>query len=185
MLNIIKKSSCAALLSIALPIVAYAGTAPIKMNNVVVTGSGMPVRTASGDCLYTSGTDPMGTKCDVQYSEQKNVLHKIDIVFFDFNKSDLKKEAIAKVHNVYTEMSKYHDVKITLVGHTDFVGSEKYNMNLSKKRADTVKKELSHLGVPAKEIKVEGKGYSELMVPTAKGVKEAKNRRVEMFYTLY
>lgn len=183
MFKSLKKAAGLTALAIALPMVAYAGTMPVDMHNVVVTGNGSPVRTASGDCLYTAGTDPMGTKCNT--CQEKNILHKIDIVFFDFDKSNLKKEAIAKVHHVYTEMSKYHDVKITLVGHTDFVGTEKYNMKLSEKRADSVKKELEVLGVPHKEIKVEGKGYSELMVPTAKGVKEAKNRRVEMFYTLY
>ncbi len=179
----LKKAAGITALAIALPMASYAGTMQIDMHNVVVTGDGSPVRTASGDCLYTSGTDPMGTKCGTCH--KKNVLHKIDIVFFDFNKSNLKKESMDKVHHVYTEMSKYHDVKITLVGHTDFVGTEKYNMRLSEKRAESVKKELVTLGVPDKEIKVEGKGYSELMVPTAKGVKEVKNRRVEMFYTLY
>lgn len=184
-MNIIKKASYAAILALALPITSYANSSEKVMYNVVVTGSGSPVRTASGDCLYTSSTNPMGPMCDTCSSKEKNVLHKIDIVFFDFNKSELKTEAMAKVHNIYTEMKKHHDVKITLVGHTDFVGSEKYNMKLSEKRANTVKKELSNLGIPEKVMKVEGKGYSEMMVPTAKGVKEAKNRRVEMFYTLY
>jgi len=179
----LKKTAGVAALAIALPLVSAAGTVPVDMHNVVVTANGSPVRTSSGDCLYTMGTDPMGTRCDT--CQEKNVLHKIDIVFFDFNKAQLKKEAMDKVHAVYKEMSKYHDVKITLVGHTDFVGTEKYNMKLSEKRAESVKKELVVLGVPTKEIKVEGKGYSELMVPTAKGVKEEKNRRVEMFYTLY
>lgn len=180
----LKKTVAVAALMLIMPLASYAGTMPIKMNNVVVTEAGVPVRTASGDCLYTIGMDPRGAKCECS-GHEKNVLHKISIVFFDFDKANLKEEAMKKVHNVYTEMSKYHDVKITLVGHTDYVGTEKYNLKLSEKRATSVKKELVKLGVPTKEIKTEGKGYSELMVETAKGVKEAKNRRVEMFYTLY
>ena len=177
------KKIAVTLLAFFLPLAANAGTKPVQMNNVVVDIHGNQVRTASGDCVYTIGQDPKGIRCEV--SLEKNVMHKLDIVYFDFNKSNLKKAALAEVNKVHGELSQYNDIKITLVGHADFVGTEAYNLKLSKRRAESVKKELVKLGIPKNEIQVEGKGFSELMVPTKKGVKESKNRRVEMFYSLY
>ena len=60
------------------------------MNNVVVTSSGSPVRTSSGDCLYTSSTNPMGPMCDTCMSKKKKCTTQNRHSVFDFNKSDLK-----------------------------------------------------------------------------------------------
>ncbi|MDY0240902.1 MAG: OmpA family protein, partial [Rhodospirillaceae bacterium] len=55
-----------------------------------------------------------------------------------------------------------------------------YNMALSLRRANAVKAELVKLGIPANEISVVGKGKADPLVPTADGVREPQNRRVQI-----
>jgi len=70
--------------------------------------------------------------------------------------------------------------RVSLTGHADRSGSDKYNMALSLKRANAVKDQLVKQGIPADQISVVGKGESEPLVPTPDGVREPQNRRVEI-----
>lgn len=99
------------------------------------------------------------------------------LVFFDFAKSNLTTDAkntIAKAAKVTGP------ARLIVVGHTDRAGPEDYNLRLSKRRADAVKAELVRLGVPANQIMAEGRGEADPLVPTADGVREPQNRRVEI-----
>jgi outer membrane protein OmpA-like peptidoglycan-associated protein len=102
------------------------------------------------------------------------------LVFFNFNKSDLTADARAIVKTAADEAAKEHTTKLTVTGHTDTVGSDAYNMRLSMRRAQTVQAELIHDGVPENEIAIFAKGKRELLVPTADGVREPQNRRVQI-----
>ena len=102
------------------------------------------------------------------------------IVFFDFGKSDLTpaaQDTIAKAANAYRTKG---GAQIKASGHTDRAGTEAYNMALSLRRANAVKDQLVRDGVAASDISVVGLGESQPMVPTADGVREAQNRRVEI-----
>jgi outer membrane protein OmpA-like peptidoglycan-associated protein len=70
--------------------------------------------------------------------------------------------------------------RITATGHADTSGPENYNMALSLRRANAVKDALVREGVPATAIAVIGRGESQPLVPTADGVREPQNRRVEI-----
>ena len=72
--------------------------------------------------------------------------------------------------------------KLEVTGHTDTVGSDAYNMRLSRRRAESVAAELEKQGVPSSEIAIFAKGKRDLLVPTADGVKEPQNRRVQIVY---
>jgi outer membrane protein OmpA-like peptidoglycan-associated protein len=102
------------------------------------------------------------------------------LVFFDFNRSDLTGDARKIIHEAADHAAKAGTTKLTVTGHTDTVGSDAYNMRLSRRRALSVQKELVHDGVPAGEIAIFAKGKRELLVPTADGVKEPQNRRVQI-----
>lgn len=102
------------------------------------------------------------------------------LVFFDFNKSDLSGDARKIIHEAADHAAKAGTTKLTVTGHTDTVGSDAYNMRLSRRRAVSVQKELVRDGVPAGEIAIFAKGKRELLVPTADGVKEPQNRRVQI-----
>jgi outer membrane protein OmpA-like peptidoglycan-associated protein len=102
------------------------------------------------------------------------------LVFFDFDKSDLTPAAQDVVHSAAANAAKMNVTKLTVTGHTDTHGSDAYNMRLSKRRAVSVQQELIHDGVPAGEIAIFAKGKHDLLVPTADGVKEPQNRRVQI-----
>ncbi len=102
------------------------------------------------------------------------------LVFFDFNKSDLSAEAVRIVKTAASGASTAGTTRITVTGHTDTVGSDAYNLRLSKRRAESVETELVHDGVPAGEIAIYAKGKRDLLIPTADGVREPQNRRVQI-----
>jgi outer membrane protein OmpA-like peptidoglycan-associated protein len=101
-------------------------------------------------------------------------------VFFDFNKADVT-GAAAKVIQASADSVKAGNMtRITVTGHTDTVGSAKYNQALSERRAAAVRAQLVADGVPDSEITTIGVGKSQLLVPTADGVREPQNRRAEI-----
>ena len=104
------------------------------------------------------------------------------LVFFDFDKSDLTPQATQIVDQAAQNAGPSHVTRIDVTGHTDTVGSDAYNMRLSKRRAESVAAELEHQGVPSSEISIIAKGKHDLLVPTADGVREPQNRRVEIVY---
>lgn len=105
------------------------------------------------------------------------------LVFFDFNRSDITDDA-RKVINQAADNAKKagSTTRINLTGHADRSGPAQYNMRLSQRRADAVKAELVKLGVPAGDITTVAKGESDPLVPTADGVREPRNRRVEIVF---
>jgi outer membrane protein OmpA-like peptidoglycan-associated protein len=104
------------------------------------------------------------------------------LVFFDFDKADLTPEALKVVDQAAANAAAGKVTKIEATGYTDTVGSEAYNMRLSRRRALAVSSELEKQGVPADEIAIFAKGKHDLLVPTADGVKEPQNRRVQIVY---
>ena len=98
-------------------------------------------------------------------------------VFFDFDKSNIT-DAAAHVIQAAADVVKAGGIAhITVTGHTDTVGTAKYNQGLSERRAASVKNRLVTDGVAASEITTIGAGKSGLLVPTADGVREPQNRR--------
>ena len=100
------------------------------------------------------------------------------LVFFDFDKSDLTPQATQIVDQAAKNATIAHIVQLTVTGHTDTVGSDAYNMRLSRRRAESVAAELKKDGVASSEIAIVAKGKRDLLVPTGDGVKEPQNRRV-------
>ena len=105
------------------------------------------------------------------------------MVFFDFNKSDLTPQAVTIVDTAAKNATTTHVTQITCTGHTDTVGSDAYNMRLSRRRAESVAAELEKQGIPSSEIEIVAKGKQDLLVPTGDGVREPQNRRVQIVYS--
>ena len=104
------------------------------------------------------------------------------LVFFDFNKSDLTSQAVSIVNQAAASAGPAKATQLTVTGHTDTVGSDAYNMRLSRRRAESVAAQLEKDGIPSSEIEIVAKGKRDLLVPTADGVKEPQNRRVQIVY---
>ncbi len=102
------------------------------------------------------------------------------MVFFDWDKSDLSAAALDTIQKAAIAYRATGGAQIKATGHTDRSGPDTYNMALSLRRANAVKDALLRNGVPERDISVVGLGESQPLVPTADGVREAQNRRVEI-----
>ena len=102
------------------------------------------------------------------------------MVFFDWDKANLSDQALNTIRQASDAFKQKGNARITATGHTDKSGPEAYNMALSLRRANAVKDALVRNGVPASAISVIGKGEANPLVPTADGVREPQNRRVEI-----
>jgi iron complex outermembrane receptor protein len=105
------------------------------------------------------------------------------LVFFDFDKSDLTPQATEIVDQAAKNAGPAKITQLTVTGHTDTVGSDAYNLRLSRRRAESVATQLEKDGIPSGEIEIVAKGKRDLLVPTADGVREPQNRRVQIVYS--
>lgn len=99
---------------------------------------------------------------------------------FDTNKTDVKPGLLGELERIAQVMVQYPDTRITVSGHTDSVGDERYNQDLSERRAEAVKVLLVDRGVGADRIRTVG--YGENMPVAGNDTPEGRrmNRRVEI-----
>ena len=102
------------------------------------------------------------------------------MVFFDWDRYNLSQQALSTIQQAADTFRSTGSARITTTGHADRSGPDNYNMALSLRRANAVKDALVRDGVPAGAIQVIGKGETQPLVPTADGVREPQNRRVEI-----
>jgi OmpA-OmpF porin, OOP family len=101
-------------------------------------------------------------------------------VFFAFDSDNLTAAALEIIDDAVAMADKLGIVDFSVTGHADRAGPEAYNLDLSLRRANSVRDALIQRGVKASGISVGGRGEAELAVPTADGVREPANRRVEI-----
>jgi hypothetical protein len=102
------------------------------------------------------------------------------VVFFALGQSTLDAAALETIAAAAEEYRSTGSARISVRGHTDTSGSADFNQALSERREQAVADELIRRGVPAGSITGEALGETQLAVPTADGVREAENRRVEI-----
>ena len=101
-------------------------------------------------------------------------------IYFDVNKDVVKPESYGTLKEIATILNEVPEVKVKIVGHTDADGDDAKNMDLSKRRAASVKAELAkNFGVNADRIVTDGMGESQAVAPNDTPVNKALNRRVE------
>jgi len=102
------------------------------------------------------------------------------LVFFDWDRADLTARAREIIAEAASNAGRVQATRIEVAGHADRSGSPAYNQRLSQRRADAVAAELVARGISRSEISVSAYGESRPLVPTADGVREPQNRRVEI-----
>ena len=138
----------------------------------------------SGDSL-TQGVD--FNRSGVQSSLAQNICAQTPgavnhVIYYEFNKAQ-SAETMSTLQNIANICSGAGSCSnMTLTGHTDTTGAASYNQALSVRRANRVRSELVRLGMSSGSMTTLGRGETELFVPTANGVKERLNRRVEVCF---
>lgn len=112
--------------------------------------------------------NPDGSKMGVYFATNK------------YNITDNSKRALDKLQDIFAE---YPETNILVEGHTDDVGTEAYNMKLSKRRAEAVSKELRKEGVASSRLITKWYGETQPVVENNSDANRALNRRVEFVIT--
>jgi len=102
------------------------------------------------------------------------------LVFFDWNRADLTDRARQIIGQAASNSRTAGTTRVEVAGHADRSGTPQYNQRLSQRRADVVAAELVRQGVSRGDIGISAYGESRPPVPTADGVREPQNRRVEI-----
>jgi outer membrane protein OmpA-like peptidoglycan-associated protein len=102
-------------------------------------------------------------------------------VLFDFDSAAIKPSFAPSLGKVANVLQQYPDTNIKVVGYTDSVGSDQYNMGLSQRRAQSVANYLASQGVTSQRLATEGMGKQNPRASNATEAGRQQNRRVEMF----
>ena len=102
------------------------------------------------------------------------------LVFFDWDRADLTDRARQIVAEAAQASTRVQTTRIEVQGNADRSGTPAYNQKLSLRRAQTVAAELVRHGIQRSEIVIQAFGDTRPLVPTAPGVREPQNRRVEI-----
>jgi outer membrane protein OmpA-like peptidoglycan-associated protein len=104
-------------------------------------------------------------------------------LLFDFDSDQLRQASKQNLDNLASSLSEFGDSKLLFVGHTDDKGTDTYNADLSRRRANAVASYLISKGVPSGRVSTSGRGESEPIAPNDTDANRQKNRRVEVAIT--
>jgi len=122
---------------------------------------------------------------DIEGARVERVGEGIKITFdsgilFDVNKANLKNNSKTELTKLGTILNKYDDTNILLAGHTDATGSDQYNLELSRRRAQSVSDYLTIQNINTERFTVQGYGESDPIASNDTADGRAQNRRVEV-----
>jgi outer membrane protein OmpA-like peptidoglycan-associated protein len=102
----------------------------------------------------------------------------MDEVLFAYDSANLSPRAYDAIASIAEDVRHRPHWLVAVDGYTDTVGSQDYNIPLSRDRAQAVADALVHNGVDKHRISAQGFGKTHLAVPTGDNVRERRNRRV-------
>jgi OmpA family len=101
-------------------------------------------------------------------------------VYFRFDRYNLTAEARQVVDHAIAVARSGGPARIVVTGNTDLAGTSRHNLVLSRERADAVRRYMMRRGIDPREISVRALGKTNPAIETADGVREPRNRRVEI-----
>ncbi len=117
---------------------------------------------------------------DVIIKYEPSKLVTLDNVYFDTDKAIVKSESYKQLDEIAGLLKEKKGMEVEIAGHTDNVGSDEHNKDLSQRRAQAVKDYLVKKGANAQHIKAVGYGADQPIDSNATPEGRAKNRRIEM-----
>jgi len=138
---------------------------------------------------YYPVSDQLDTRTLSKYTElernlylvpiRKNEVIRLNNLFFDFAKSELRPESFAELDRLAQFLAANTAIVIELSGHTDNVGQDVENRRLSQERVNAVRTFLVNKGVGEKRLRAVGMGKSKPLASNATEEGRQRNRRVE------
>jgi OOP family OmpA-OmpF porin len=149
--------------------------AKVDANGCELDDDGDGVVNSKDKCPNTKkGTPVDNNGCDLAQE------YRLDHVNFAFDSAKLTDDSTASLDDALQILKRHTDLKVEVAGHTDSMGSDEYNLGLSKRRAQAVADYLIAHGANAANITVKGYGESDPVADNATEAGRAQNRRVEL-----
>jgi len=153
------------------PVAAVTPPAPAPVMEMDSDGDGV------SDSLDRCPGTPPGTKVDANGCPE--ILLTLTGVNFKFDSAELEPSAEQMLAHAVQTLNEAPAVNARVEGHTDSVGTDAYNLDLSQRRADSVREYLIARGIPATRLTTAGKGEAEPVAPNTTAEGRFQNRRVE------
>lgn len=118
-----------------------------------------------------------------EWAPELGVTYILQYIYFEFDKSNLLPESAEELDRLSAYLTAHPDYQVTITGHTDNVGTDTYNMNLSDNRARAVALYLQGKGIEPQRIKYSGEGSNKPIADNATEHGRSQNRRVEFMLT--
>ena len=150
----------------------------------------MPVESSFSISVLCDGYDFFSSNYQLKdyYMNVEIVLNRLNIgskislenIYYEFDDYTLKKESLIEIKKFANYLIVNSNLKVEIGGHTDNVGSELYNNDLSNKRAQSVYNALIKFGVPLQQLTYRGYGYLFPLINEDSEDARLKNRRTEV-----
>ncbi len=131
------------------------------------------------DELFNALSTMEGKFASIHRDARGTIVSLADILF-DFDKATLKRDVEFNLVKIATILNQFGEMNILIEGHTDAIGSDEYNLGLSKRRAQAVYDFLVSQDVDAKRLSWEGYGESRPVADNDTDENRQKNRRVDL-----
>ncbi len=148
-----------------------------SLNVIVIAANIKKARNDSMALLAAQVTDPGK---EYHLDEEKEIDKFEKVIFFNFNSASLKEESNKPLDAVVSILKMYVNLNFVVEGYCDSVGAANYNLVLSQKRAEAVKKYFISKGIPASRISSRGYGKGRPKDTNTTESGRANNRRVEI-----
>jgi outer membrane protein OmpA-like peptidoglycan-associated protein len=131
---------------------------------------------------YVEKSETEGKKIDISLQKIEIIKENIRLenIFFDINKADLKPESMAELSKLLKIMNENPSIAIEIHGHTDDIGKDMDNQVLSQKRAESVMNFLLAQNIPSSRLKAVGFGESRPIYANTSEENRQLNRRIEI-----
>ncbi len=131
------------------------------------------------DELYDALSQLQGKFASIRRDARGTIVSLADILF-DFGKATLRRDVEFNLVKIATIINQFGEMNIVIEGHTDSIGTDEYNLGLSKRRAQAVHEFLASQGVDASRMTWEGFGESRPVADNDTNEGRQKNRRVDL-----
>lgn len=143
---------------------------------------------SDGDGVIDDNDECPGTPTGTEVDSKGCPVEKVEPIVlegvqFEFNSAKLTADAERRLDNVVNALQGSPELEVRIEGHTDNIGSDSYNQDLSQQRADSVKRYLVDHGIEPERLTTRGFGESEPVATNDTEAGRAQNRRVELEVT--